>query len=59
VTDLNFIFEFDQARLHGMVVAGHYKGDHVKSRNFAMAPKKGDCASSPLVRSEINGTLWV
>jgi hypothetical protein len=58
-TDLNFFFSFgpDTNNIRGIVVYGLFKGDDVKSKHFSMAPKKGDCAETPLVRSVITGTV--
>jgi hypothetical protein len=56
-SSLNFFFHFARARFDGVVVDGLFKGETVKSRNFDLTPVRGDCATSPLEKAKLTGSM--
>jgi hypothetical protein len=50
---LNWIFDFDKGELHGKVVSGRFLDDAVHVMHFNMQPVNGDCATVPLVKSQL------
>jgi hypothetical protein len=54
---INFHFDFTRSRYGGKILAGHFRGQRVRARDFPFTATKGDCDSSPLVRAQISGNV--
>jgi hypothetical protein len=54
---INFHFDFTDSRFGGKILFGHFKHELVRAKDFTFTPVKGDCASSPLLRATIAGSV--